>query len=224
MGYVALVQLFIWTGSGLFFAVVPIDSIRGSHLIESPATFRLGHVKLISPSTLVSKYSELSTVRVDQVRVMQRLNTPIYAVNIDESWVVFDAESAEKLPPLTETEAHTIASNNSSIPARSATWVTKLEPGSEYRGGELPAWKVELDGSDNANLWIGAHSGQVNAVRSTTWRIYDFLWSLHIMDYSGRDNFNSWLLRGFALLGLTTVLSGLTLIISSLRRNRARKL
>lgn len=220
LGTIAVVQLLIWTVSGLFFAVIPIDDIRGSQLIESPATFRLGHVKLVSPSSLVSRYSELSTVRVDQIQIKQRLNTPIYLVKVAGNWAVFNAESAEKMKPLTEAEAYSIASNSSPFAVRSATWITSLEPGSEYRDGELPAWKIELKGPDNANLWIGAHSGQVNAVRTTNWRIYDFMWSLHIMDYTGRDNFNSWLLRGFALLGVITVLSGIVLIIHSLRRNR----
>ena len=38
------------------------------------------------------------------------------------------------------------------------------------------------------------------------------------MDYRGRDNFNTWLLRGFALLGVITMLSGVWLFFKSLRR------
>ena len=33
----------------------------------------------------------------------------------------------------------------------------------------------------------------------------------HTMDYEGRDNFNTLLLRAFSLLGLLTVLSGFVL-------------
>jgi hypothetical protein len=33
----------------------------------------------------------------------------------------------------------------------------------------------------------------------------------HTMDYQGRDNFNTLLLRAFSLLGLITVLSGFAL-------------
>jgi hypothetical protein len=220
LGLVAAIQLFIWTGSGLFFAVIPIEDIRGTHLIESPAIFRLGHTKLVSPSSLVRHYKELSTVRLDQIEIKQRMNTPVYVIKVEENWLVFNAETAEKLAPLTEIEANLIASNHTNLPIRSAILVTTLEPGSEYRGGELPAWKVALDGSDNAHLWIGANSGQVSAIRTTKWRIYDFLWSLHIMDYGGRDNFNSWLLRGFATLGVFTILSGIVLFVSSVGRRK----
>lgn len=220
LGIVAAVQLLIWTGSGLFFAVMPIETIRGSHLLESPAIFRLGHVSLVSPSSLVRHHKELSTVSLSQIQIAQRLNTPIYVVKTDKDWLIFDAETAAKLAPLTETEARAIASNNTSLAVKAMTWVATVNPGSEYREGELPAWRVELEGADHASLWIGANSGQVRAVRTTTWRVYDFLWGLHIMDYYGRDNFNSWLLRGFALLGVTTILSGIVLTISSIRRQK----
>lgn len=220
LGVVAAVQLLIWTSSGLFFAVMPIEDIRGTQLLTQPATLRLGYVSMVSPSSLVRQHKELSMVSLAQVQVNQRLNIPIYRVKIKDSWLVFNAETAEKLAPLTADEAKAIAANNTDLPIRAATWVATVEPGSEYRDGELPAWKVELEGSGHANLWIGANTGQLRAVRTTSWRIYDFLWSLHIMDYQGRDNFNSWLLRGFALLGVSTILSGIVLFVLSIRRKK----
>ncbi len=159
-------------------------------------------------------------ISLNQVEIKQRGNTPVYVVRKEDRWLVFNAETGEKLAPLTAGEAKVIAANNTDLPLGSMTWVAAVESGSEYREGELPAWKVELEGPDNANLWIGANTGQLRAVRTTNWRIYDFLWSLHIMDYQDRDNFNSWLLRGFALLGVSTILSGIVLFILSTRRKR----
>ncbi|MGB2404568.1 MAG: hypothetical protein ACPIA1_04445, partial [Flavobacteriaceae bacterium] len=61
-------------------------------------------------------------------------------------------------------------------------------------------------------------------VRHTQWRWFDFLWMTHTMDYQGRDNFNTLLLRAFSLLGLITVLSGFTLafVTSSWGKNKKR--
>lgn len=220
LGVVAAVQLLIWTVSGLFFALLPIDDIRGAHLLEQPAAFRLGYVRLVSPSSLVRQHNELSMVSLDQIRVTQRLNIPVYLIETEQQQWVFNAETGDQLAPLTEGEAGVIASSRTGLAARSATWVTSIASGSEYRGGELPAWKIELEDPENANLWIGANSGQVKAVRTTTWRIYDFLWSLHIMNYDDRENFNSWLLKGFALLGVITILSGMVLFVVSLGRRK----
>ena len=218
LGIVAAVQLLIWTGTGLFFAIMPIDGIRGAGIVEQGAAFRLKHVKLIPPNQLVRRYPELDNVSIDEVQIKQRMHTPIYLMTVNKQWLAFNAKTGDRLPALHENEARLIARNNSRADVRSAALVTQLPVGSEYRGGELPAWRVELEAPDSAVLWIGANSGQINAVRTSQWRVYDFLWSLHIMDYRGRDNFNTWLLRGFALLGLVTMLSGVWLFFRSLGR------
>ncbi|MBQ0718703.1 MAG: PepSY domain-containing protein [Gammaproteobacteria bacterium] len=220
LGLIAAIQLLIWTGSGLFFSIVPIGDVRGSHLLQPPPALRLAHVNLISASDLVAQHSELATLSLGKIQLRQRLYTPIYQVKLDDQWLIYHAETAAKLAPLTETQAHSIATNSTHLPVLSATWVTAVERGSEYRDGELPAWKIALEGVDEANLWIGANSGKVSAMRTNTWRLYDFLWSLHIMDYLDRDNFNSWLLRAFALLGVITIVSGLLLFFISAKRRK----
>lgn len=222
LGIVAAVQLLIWTGTGLFFAIMPIDGIRGAGIVEQSAAFRLKHVNLIPPNQLVRGNPELDNVSVDEVHIKQRMSTPVYLVTVDNQWLAYDARTGGRLSPLDENQARMIARNNSRAEVRSAILATELPPGSEYRGGELPAWRVELETPDSAVLWIGANSGQINAVRTSQWRLYDFLWSLHIMDYRGRDNFNTWLLRGFALLGVITMVSGVWLFFRSLGRGRRK--
>ncbi len=199
---------------------MPIDDVRGTHLQQPLPALRLSHTRLISPSELVGRHKELATLSLGNIQLQQRLYTPIYLIKSEDSRLVYHAETAEKLAPLTETEAHSIATNSTQLAVLSATWVTEISPGSEYRDGELPAWKIKLMGVDEANLWIGAHSGKVSAVRTNTWRLYDFLWSLHIMDYVDRDNFNSWLLRAFALLGIITIASGVLLFFISARQRK----
>ena len=156
-----------------------------------------------------------------KIQLQQRLYTPVYLVKREDELFVYHAETAEQLAPLTETEARSIATNSTQQPILTATWVTEVNPGSEYRDGELPAWKIQLQGVDEANLWIGANSGKISAMRTNTWRFYDLLWSLHIMDYVDRDNFNSWLLRAFALLGVITIASGLALFFISAKHRKS---
>jgi hypothetical protein len=54
-------------------------------------------------------------------------------------------------------------------------------------------------------------SGEIVAIRSSSWRIWDFLWGLHIMDYIDRDNINNILIKIFSILALISSLSGVIL-------------
>jgi hypothetical protein len=58
--------------------------------------------------------------------------------------------------------------------------------------------------------------------RHELWRIFDFVWMLHIMDYDERENVNNLLLRGMTLLALTTSLSGAWLLFFAFPRKRRK--
>ena len=81
----------------------------------------------------------------------------------------------------------------------------------EYRA-ELPVWRADFGGSDNLSVFVAADTGRVAARRSDLWRVYDFLWSLHIMDYRERENFNHPLLIAFSVGALAMSLFGLILL------------
>ena len=97
-----------------------------------------------------------------------------------------------------------------------------------YRGA-LPAWRVDFEDGEGRAIYVAADTGQVTARRSTLWRAYDFLWGLHIMDWRGHADFNSWLLVIFTLLSLVVVVSGIVMLPSRLgltrwwRRRRASR-
>jgi hypothetical protein len=41
---------------------------------------------------------------------------------------------------------------------------------------------------------VAQDTGAVIVRRSTLWRTFDFLWSLHIMDFKNHNDHNNWLL------------------------------
>jgi hypothetical protein len=63
----------------------------------------------------------------------------------------------------------------------------------------------------------------VETFRNNKWRIFDFLWMGHTMDYKSGDNFNNFLLRTFSLFGLVTILSGFALYFVSSKTIRNMK-
>ena len=82
-------------------------------------------------------------------------------------------------------------------------------PGSEIRGRRLPVWKVDFSEPESLSVYVDPHTGEIVARRTTRWRVFDFLWMLHIMDFDERDDFNTPLLQVAAVLGLLIALSGL---------------
>jgi uncharacterized iron-regulated membrane protein len=85
--------------------------------------------------------------------------------------------------------------------------------GSEYRGRELPLYKVISVNEDNEeiNVYQNPFSGEVVAIRSTQWRLWDLMWGLHIMDWVDRDNIGNIWLKIFSFIALFTSVSGIVL-------------
>lgn len=94
----------------------------------------------------------------------------------------------------------------------------------EYREAPLPAVAVTFDDPRGTTVYVATELGTVQKHRNRPWRRFDFLWMLHTMDYTGRDNITNWLLRIFSVFGLATVTSGFVLFfISRKKQERPRK-
>ena len=95
--------------------------------------------------------------------------------------------------------------------------ITEDQPGSEYRGRALPLYKIEaLDQEDEKiNVYLDPYSEKIVAIRSNQWRIWDFMWGIHIMDWNERDNIGNVFLKVFSILALLSALSGIYLFFSS---------
>ena len=56
-----------------------------------------------------------------------------------------------------------------------------------------------------------AFSGDIVAIRSNQWRIWDLMWGFHIMDWLERDNIDNLLLKIFSILALVSSITGVLL-------------
>ena len=91
--------------------------------------------------------------------------------------------------------------------------ITEDKPGSEYRGRDLPLYKIESSNKNfkNINIYIDPYSAKIVAIRSNQWRIWDFMWGLHIMDWNERDDIGNVFLKIFSILALLSAISGIYL-------------
>jgi Na+-transporting NADH:ubiquinone oxidoreductase subunit F len=95
-----------------------------------------------------------------------------------------------------------------------ATLQTKPDIASRASG---PVWQVQFDDPQSTALYFAADDGRFIAARTATWRLHDFFWMLHTMDYVGRDNFNNPLIITIGMATLWLSISGMLLLIRSFR-------
>ncbi len=91
--------------------------------------------------------------------------------------------------------------------------IKEAKSGSEYRGRELPLYKVITNNANNEeiNVYIDPYTAEIVAIRSQQWRIWDLMWGFHIMDWVERDNMSNILLKLFSFFALLTALTGIIL-------------
>ena len=70
---------------------------------------------------------------------------------------------------------------------------------------------------------MSAETGRLTSVRTGTWRLYDFFWGLHIMDWTEHERFNTPWLMAFAAGGLVFGVAGAILLFMRWPRRRRRK-
>ena len=61
------------------------------------------------------------------------------------------------------------------------------------------------------NVYLNIYSGEVTAIRSMQWRIWDVMWGFHIMYWQERDNIDNIFLKIFSILALVSSITGILL-------------
>jgi len=211
------VQIFIWIATGLFFTVVPIEQVRSEHRIREAAPLHLSVADLATFSSALAGAEAPIRLTVENRPEGAR----IVADYADGSAALFDARTGAKLSPLDAESALTIARSRiiTEAPVASSELITTASP--EYRGA-LPAWRIAFDEPSKLAVYVGANNGQVTARRSELWRVYDFLWALHIMDYRDHENFNHAPIIIVSILAFLSTIAGIALIPYRFRWRRKK--
>lgn len=235
LGLTIGIQFLLWTVGGLYFSWTDLDEVHGDHLAAAPS-FVHANTPLASPTAVLEQMR--ATGPVDSVAALglhSVLGAPVYRIQYfthdaasgsRRASQLADARTGALRPALQRDEALRMA-RAAFLPAarvESVEWLTAGNVGAhhEYREQPLPAWAVNFAHPSAATVYVAAEAGVVQRIRHRKWRIFDFLWMLHTMDYQGRDNFNNLLLRAFALFGLFTILSGFALFGLTSRPVRQR--
>jgi hypothetical protein len=201
------IQFLFWTISGLYFSWTNIDDIHGDQF-KNEQLVSASFTNLISPKGL-EKQPAIQTIELKEIN-----EKPYYWIN--EKYL-YNASTGILKNGITKEEALAVAKRymKKGMEVMNIQLITKIGKHHEYREKMLPAYVISYKDQENVKAYISSNNGAFQAVRHRNWRVFDFLWMTHTMDYKSRDNFNTLVLRAFSLLGLITVFSGFLLWYTS---------
>lgn len=211
------IQIVFWVVSGLFFTLFPIQQIRSENLIRPAQTQTIDTAAMASLTTLRGDQNAAPTKLTIERRAMGQV---IVAEFADQPTILFDANTLQRLSPLSAQQATAVARAHVTLTSTPTGAALVTEESSEYRGA-LPAWRVQFpDGG--LSVYVAENTGAVTARRSDLWRLYDTLWALHIMDWRNHEDFNHPLIIIVTVITLLSVIAGIVLIPYRIRFARRR--
>ncbi len=211
------IQFLFWTIGGLYFSWTNIKNIRGEDIRKEPVTIKKEKLGT-NLNGIINEISKNDSVYfLKSVQIATIFGTPHYQITFYNGkrlkTVLANTLNNEIRVPINESEAIIIAKNSLNVGAKlkSVDYIISTNGHHEYREKPLPAYAISFEGDVNTTVYVSAELGTVQTYRNTRWRVFDFLWMLHVMDYQNRDNINNWLLRIFSVIGLITLASGFLL-------------
>jgi uncharacterized iron-regulated membrane protein len=211
-------QLLVWAVTGFYMVAVDLDFIHGDSLVRNLRTPLDRTASTLPVAQLVGRYPEITFVSLHS---LPTLSSPVYELTAAGRRVLVDAASGEQLSPLSSGLIRQLArSYYAGRGQLSAVLLLEHEVPMEVRGRAAPLWRAEFDDWLQTTLYLHPDTGALVARRHRLWRWYDFLWMLHIMDYSERETATGAVPRAATLLGAVTVLSGVWLLYFSFWRPR----
>jgi hypothetical protein len=213
LGWLVGLPFLFWTVSGLVMVAKPIEEVRGEHLVVKPKP-----ISLAAP--LVTPRVEGRTITA--LGLKPRADGPRWEIEFaGGERRLADPATGRLLPRLgpADVTKELMARYVGTAKVVDVSRVDSDSPPLELRRA-MNGWRVRM--SDDSHFYIDGGSGEIIARRTGWWRLYDFMWGLHIMDLQGReDTHNPWVVS-FALLSLGMVLLAFMLLPMTIRRKNGK--
>ncbi len=215
------VQFMIWSVTGAYMVFFDIDYIHGDSLVKN-------HQTKLKPENIQYSLHELYQAYPDAERmnVTKFLDLDVYRFVENGTHYMVDASSGQLLSPLSKELAVKAAIHEytGSGGVASVEYIKDNPPFELSRRvhDALPAWRVNFDNFGSPALYISGRSGALLAKRHEWWRIFDWMFRFHVMDYEESEIDNQ-LLFWFTLFGIFAGISGLLLTFYRIFKNKEDK-
>lgn len=238
LGVILGIQFLLWTIGGLYFSWSNMDEVHGDFQKKNVPLLS-SNISLVSPTMVLDSIKKHHPIdSVISIQLIEILGKPFYQVrciaalhnetnhkyDIQPMNHLANAETGKLRGPLTKEEAVNVAKMrfNGEPKVISVKYLTSTNGHHEYRENPLPAYAITFEHPSKTTVYVASELGTIQKFRNSKWRIFDFLWMMHTMDYESRDHIGNWLLRAFSIFGLVTVVSGFALFFVSAKWGRKR--
>jgi uncharacterized iron-regulated membrane protein len=207
-------QIIFWVVGGLVMISIPIERVRSEHHVRQVVAPPL-------PLTVLplAEVAARTDSRPDRAELRSTLRGPVWILRSgEEKPVTVSALTGAPLPAMTAAQARAAAVagyTGGGVP----TAVRYYPVPPQETGRETPVWRVDFSDAERTTFYVSPQTAEVETRRSAVWRLYDFMWRLHILDFRDGENFNTPLLIGVTGLALALLISGLILLVVRLRRD-----
>ena len=212
-------QFVIWSISGAYMVVFDIDYIHGDGLVADNSTFLKSEQINYSIADLYSDHP-----KAKEIELSAMLGNAVYRFNDGKNKYLLNADTGKSLSPISNDDAVLIAKhhyNDANVAIQQASLITETTP-FELSARHLPVWRIDFDEFASPSFYISAQTGELVTKRHTFWRIFDWMFSFHVMDYVEEDPSNK-LLFVFAVLSLVASFFGIVLTYFRLLKRKVKR-
>lgn len=204
------IQFLFWSITGVYMVTMDIHYIHGETLAKSEEA----KIDLASMDYSIVKLAA-DYPKASQVTLTQSMGRPLYSfINGENGKVAIDAKTGAVQALVDEIKAKEIAQyhyalNHQIDSVRLIKSATNLP--AELSPRHLPVWRVTFEQFSTPTFYISQQTGSLVAKRHDYWRLFDWMWRFHIMDYYDGENVSNWFLFLVATLGLMGAITGAVL-------------
>jgi uncharacterized iron-regulated membrane protein len=210
LGLIVVLQLLMWTLSGTLFAWLDHHEVSAEHSVREmePA--------VLAPTVTLVEPESWGAGDILEIRLASLLDGWVWRIETTQGVTLRNATTGEPLL-LTEPMIRALATKQYAGSGKITSALFHPTPTLETRDS-TSTWEVRFDDEQATTFYFSADDGRLVETRNSTWRLFDFFWMLHTMDYRGRDNFNNPLVVTVGFAALWLAVSGLILLFKSFRR------
>jgi Na+-transporting NADH:ubiquinone oxidoreductase subunit F len=213
LGLLIALQVILWAASGVVFAWLDHSKVSAAGSVRTVEASVLTPALVRSePITWLGEYAQRDLYDVRAVSLADRW---VWRIELQDRVELRALEDGARLqldtPWIRQLALRRYAGGGT---LRAVT--LQIQPEIESRATG-PVWRAQFDDAQRTALYFAADDGHFIAARTASWRLYDFFWMLHTMDYTGRDNFNNPLIITIGLAALWLSISGIVLLTRSFR-------